>query len=207
MTNNYTPSENACYRHPNRLTAVSCGKCGKPLCADCINHGPVGIRCIDCLRPSFGRVDTSMHAPTSTDKALWTTLIMVIIFAGIIGKIASMIPVINFSETAQIIINIPGPNLLISLIAGFIVGYVIWRIVGKTWNYSTLRLAIISGMAIPIISTILSIFLNSNPSNILNLLANNNVEIINLTIRTVMASLLSGGLAALMATNPRSSGF
>jgi hypothetical protein len=148
-----------------------------------------------------------MHAPTSTDKALWTTLIMVIIFAGIIGKIASMIPVINFSETAQIIINIPGPNLLISLIAGFIVGYVIWRIVGKTWNYSTLRLAIISGMAIPIISTILSIFLNSNPSNILNLLANNNVEIINLTIRTVMASLLSGGLAALMATNPRSSGF
>jgi hypothetical protein len=148
-----------------------------------------------------------MHAPTSTDKALWTTLIMVIIFAGIIGKIASMIPVINFSETAQIIINIPGPNLLISLIVGFIVGYVIWRIVGKTWNYSTLRLAIISGMAIPIISTILSILLNSNPSNILNLLANNNVEIINLTIRTVMASLLSGGLAALMATNPRSSGF
>jgi hypothetical protein len=148
-----------------------------------------------------------MHAPTSIDKALWTTLIMVIIFAGIIGKIASMIPVINFSETAQIIINIPGPNLLISLIVGFIVGYVIWRIVGKTWNYSTLRLAIISGMAIPIISTILSIFLNSNPSNILNLLANNNVEIINLTIRTVMASLLSGGLAALMATNPRSSGF
>ncbi|MEI6520678.1 MAG: hypothetical protein WCO98_11675 [bacterium] len=205
MTTNYTQNEQTCYRHPDRITAVSCGKCGKPLCPDCINHGPVGIRCIDCLRPSNGRV-TGMHAPVAVDQARWVTLILVIIFAGIIGKISSIIPIINFSETLKASISIPGPNLFISMIAGFIVGYIIWRIVGKTWNYSTLWLAIISGVAIPIAGTILSILLSHNAAAIFTTLTGNNMQILHLCIRTTIASLLSGGLAALMATNPRNIG-
>ncbi|MGH3064962.1 MAG: rhomboid family intramembrane serine protease [Gaiellaceae bacterium] len=34
-----------CYRHPDRETLVSCSDCGRGICPDCMNFGPVGIRC------------------------------------------------------------------------------------------------------------------------------------------------------------------
>jgi membrane associated rhomboid family serine protease len=34
-----------CYRHPDRETYVSCSECGRPICEDCMNFAPVGIRC------------------------------------------------------------------------------------------------------------------------------------------------------------------
>jgi hypothetical protein len=41
-----------CFYHPKReTTGVFCGKCEKPLCPDCVRHGPTGaVRCRDCLR-------------------------------------------------------------------------------------------------------------------------------------------------------------
>ena len=39
--------ERPCYRHPNRMTAVSCSECGRPICPDCMNFAPVGIKCPD----------------------------------------------------------------------------------------------------------------------------------------------------------------
>jgi len=36
-----------CYRHPDRETGLSCSECGRPICEDCANFGPVGIRCPD----------------------------------------------------------------------------------------------------------------------------------------------------------------
>ena len=39
-----------CYYHPNVETLVSCGRCGKPLCPDCVGHGATGVRCKECLR-------------------------------------------------------------------------------------------------------------------------------------------------------------
>lgn len=37
-----------CARHPKVETALSCGKCGTPICPDCLVAGPVGMRCRDC---------------------------------------------------------------------------------------------------------------------------------------------------------------
>lgn len=37
-----------CYRHPSRETRVSCSRCGKPICPDCMTPSPVGMRCPDC---------------------------------------------------------------------------------------------------------------------------------------------------------------
>jgi membrane associated rhomboid family serine protease len=39
-----------CYRHPNRVTGVSCSSCGRPICPDCMTPTPVGMRCPDCAR-------------------------------------------------------------------------------------------------------------------------------------------------------------
>ncbi len=42
--------ELACYRHPNRPTALRCYTCGKPICSQCAVKTPVGYRCPDCIR-------------------------------------------------------------------------------------------------------------------------------------------------------------
>src|SRR5947209_11499485 len=36
-----------CYRHPDRETGLSCSECGRPICAECATHAPVGLRCPD----------------------------------------------------------------------------------------------------------------------------------------------------------------
>ncbi|MGH2963102.1 MAG: rhomboid family intramembrane serine protease [Solirubrobacterales bacterium] len=37
-----------CYRHPNRETNVSCSRCGRPICPECMYDSPVGMRCPEC---------------------------------------------------------------------------------------------------------------------------------------------------------------
>ena len=39
-----------CYRHPGRLTGVSCSSCGRPICPDCMTTTSVGMRCPECSR-------------------------------------------------------------------------------------------------------------------------------------------------------------
>ena len=38
-----------CHYHTDRPAFVRCGGCNKPLCAECVYHGPVGTRCVECL--------------------------------------------------------------------------------------------------------------------------------------------------------------
>jgi hypothetical protein len=46
------PETFACYRHPDRQTALRCSNCDRPICVDCVVQGPVGIKCPDCARTS-----------------------------------------------------------------------------------------------------------------------------------------------------------
>jgi hypothetical protein len=46
------PETFACYRHPDRQTALRCKDCDRPICVDCAVQGAVGIKCPDCARTS-----------------------------------------------------------------------------------------------------------------------------------------------------------
>jgi membrane associated rhomboid family serine protease len=41
-----------CYRHPGRETYVSCVRCGRPACPDCLRSAAVGQQCVECIRDS-----------------------------------------------------------------------------------------------------------------------------------------------------------
>jgi membrane associated rhomboid family serine protease len=57
-----------CYRHPDRETGLSCSECGRPICADCANFGPVGIRCPDHATAS-GRRPAARIRPRPVRRA------------------------------------------------------------------------------------------------------------------------------------------
>ncbi|PYI37231.1 rhomboid family intramembrane serine protease [Arthrobacter psychrolactophilus] len=39
-----------CPRHPDRVSYVSCQRCGRPTCPDCQRSAAVGIQCVDCVQ-------------------------------------------------------------------------------------------------------------------------------------------------------------
>jgi membrane associated rhomboid family serine protease len=41
------PAARPCYRHPDRMTYVSCTRCGRPICAEDMRPAPVGFQCPD----------------------------------------------------------------------------------------------------------------------------------------------------------------
>ena len=41
-----------CPRHPDRVSYVSCQRCGRPTCPDCQRSAAVGVQCVDCVSES-----------------------------------------------------------------------------------------------------------------------------------------------------------
>jgi membrane associated rhomboid family serine protease len=39
-----------CFRHSGRETYVSCVRCGRPACPDCLRSAAVGQQCVECIR-------------------------------------------------------------------------------------------------------------------------------------------------------------
>ncbi|MEI7834506.1 MAG: hypothetical protein WCJ56_15060 [bacterium] len=146
LTENHQPAP-GCYRHPDRKTYVSCGRCGKPLCPDCMRFGPVGIRCDECLRPSSHAI-TVPTMPIEI-KSVRSQAIIFAVLGFLLIIVASIVSSEMIARQFLSVLTLP-PNPLLSGIAGGLVGWRIWHNSGKVYNWQTIRLSLILGIAIPL---------------------------------------------------------
>ncbi|SRR6266496_3023774 len=67
-----------CYRHRDRETWVSCTRCGRPICPDCLRPAAVGFQCPDCV--AEGRASTRpARAPYGGALVQRTGLVTVVV--------------------------------------------------------------------------------------------------------------------------------
>jgi membrane associated rhomboid family serine protease len=67
-----------CYRHPGRETWVSCVRCGRPACPDCLRQAAVGQQCVECVHGADrgGRAARTTFGgrPSRTATVTWTIM-------------------------------------------------------------------------------------------------------------------------------------
>jgi membrane associated rhomboid family serine protease len=56
------PPTTFCYRHPDRATRISCARCGRPICPECMQPASVGFQCPECVRQG----NAGVRAPKRT---------------------------------------------------------------------------------------------------------------------------------------------
>jgi membrane associated rhomboid family serine protease len=67
-----------CYRHPDRETWVSCVRCGRPACPDCLRAAAVGQQCVECVHEGGRTTRRPMTVfggrPARTAVVTWTLI-------------------------------------------------------------------------------------------------------------------------------------
>lgn len=54
-----------CYRHPDRSSGVSCQRCDRLICPECMNQASVGVHCPECTQSKKQQVYTASNLPGS----------------------------------------------------------------------------------------------------------------------------------------------
>ena len=69
-----------CYRHPGRETYVSCVRCGRHACPDCMREASVGQQCVECVGEgarSTRQARTTFGGRPATGAAVTWTLVAI----------------------------------------------------------------------------------------------------------------------------------
>lgn len=85
-----------CVRHPDRVTGLTCTRCGRPACPDCLREAAVGHQCVDCVaegRRGVRRGVTIAGAAPGAGRRVTTALVAlnVAVFAWTVVEAGSLL--------------------------------------------------------------------------------------------------------------------
>jgi len=144
-----------------------------------MRHGPVGVRCDECLRPASA---VTLHDdPPLKSAATEMAAIATAIGVGTAGVLLLI--------GIGVVTHASSPNLLLSVLVGILIGWSCWRRSGRAWNPRTARITFALGMIAPIIAALT-----------LGILVHVDIPIGLLIARTLVTAGVSGMLAWLFAT-------
>ena len=78
-----------CYRHPDRETWVSCTRCERPICPECLRPASVGFQCPDCVKQG----NATVRRPTAPYGG------RVVARAGAVSLVLGLLNVVAFVVT------------------------------------------------------------------------------------------------------------
>jgi membrane associated rhomboid family serine protease len=83
-----------CYRHPQRETYISCTRCERPICPDCMTSASVGFQCPDCVAEGASSVQHPRTAMTGSadDRPVVTFTLIGLCVAVYLLQSASVLP-------------------------------------------------------------------------------------------------------------------
>jgi membrane associated rhomboid family serine protease len=86
-----------CYRHPGRETYVSCVRCGRPACPDCLRQAAVGQQCVECIKAAnrTTRQATGQFGGRVSDRPIVTYTLIALNVLAYLTEIANQNTVIN----------------------------------------------------------------------------------------------------------------
>jgi membrane associated rhomboid family serine protease len=94
-----------CYRHPDRVTRLSCTSCGRPICVECSHDASVGQKCPECSVPEGrAQVVTARRAvgrPTYQTAPVSFTIMGVTIAVFVLGFLSPELDQSLFRNLAQ----------------------------------------------------------------------------------------------------------
>lgn len=65
-----------CYNHPDRETSLSCTRCERPICPDCLRSAAVGYQCPECARSGRTREATLPYGGKIFEQAGLVTIVL-----------------------------------------------------------------------------------------------------------------------------------
>lgn len=80
-----------CPRHPDRVSYVSCQRCGRPTCAECQRSAAVGIQCVDCVNQAHKALPSRQGVfggAVSQGRPMVTIIIMAICAVAFAAELA-----------------------------------------------------------------------------------------------------------------------
>ena len=83
---------NHCHRHPDREAYISCQRCGRPICPECMNDAAVGFHCPSCVaegRKSVRSARTLAGGLVSTNVGAVSTTLIAINVVAFVAQLAT----------------------------------------------------------------------------------------------------------------------
>lgn len=76
-----------CVRHPDRHTFLSCVRCGRPACTECLIPASVGFHCVDCVKESNVATPQLKRAHRATKPVVTATIIAVTVLVYLLQQL------------------------------------------------------------------------------------------------------------------------